>query len=275
MDSLVLSLGLGVGAAMVLFFILYRFTRLRAYQVSLTVLAAVLLVFIPVSIVFWPGADVFAIHLALYVITPYGLGIIMSQLENQKVRDSRQTGRPRIHWAPATIVGFFIVIATVNGILVTLAHQGMPSGMVGRLLPEPRSGAEQVTSFFPGTAAHISHKNQALAQKYMEQARIQAERGWQVRQGWLEAPRLDKDSIFQVKVTDRTGAPISRAQVMGEFMRPSDERLDQPFQMTEIGPGLYQAQLRFPAPGRWDLLLQVRQGENLHEQRAVTSVREG
>ncbi|ANB01423.1 FixH family protein [Ectothiorhodospira sp. BSL-9] len=274
MDPLVLTLGLGVLAGIILFFVLYRFTRLRAYQTSLTVLVFTMLVFIPISVVFWPGADVFAIHLAFYVITPYGLGIIMNQIEGQAGRGEK-VGRLQVHWAPATIIGFFLVIATVNGILVTVAHQGMPSNLVGRILPEPRSGAEHVTSFFPGTAAHISHKNQALAQEYMQQAKVQAERGWQVRQGWLEAPRLDEASTFQVKVTDREGEPVRRAQIVGEFMRPSDERMDQVFEMHEVGPGLYQTQLRFPAPGRWDLLLQVYRGEELHEQRGVTSVREG
>lgn len=276
MDSLVLSLSLGVGMAGLLFAVLYRFTQLRAYQVSVTVLVAVLLVYIPVSVVFWPGADVFAIHIALYVITPYGLGIIMAQLEAQKARGGQDAGRRfRLHWAPATIVGFFIVIATVNGILITVAHQGMPSNLVGRLLPEPRSGAQHVTSFFPGTAAHISHKNQALAQHYLEQARLQEERGWQVRQGWLQAPRQGQPAIFQVKLMDRDGLPIPRAEVSGEFMRPSDERLDQVFQMQEVGPGVYQAQLSFPAAGRWDLFLQVHRGDDYHEQRGRTSVREG
>jgi nitrogen fixation protein FixH/uncharacterized membrane protein len=274
MDPLVLTLSLGVLAGIVLFFVLYRFTRLRAYQTSLTVLVFTLLVFIPIAVVFWPGADVFAIHLAFYVITPYGLGIIMNQIEAQKGRGEK-SGRLRVHWAPAAIIGFFLVIATVNGILVTVAHQGMPSNLVGRILPEPRSGAEQVTSFFPGTAAHISHKNQALAQEYMQQAQVQAQRGWQVHQGWLGAPRLDHANTFQVRVTDRDGEPVTRARVVGEFLRPSDERMDQVFEMREVGPGLYQAQLRFPAPGRWDLLLQVYRGEDLHEQRGITSVREG
>ncbi|SIT68655.1 Nitrogen fixation protein FixH [Ectothiorhodosinus mongolicus] len=275
MDSLVLSLSSGVAAAALLFFVLYRFTQLRAYQVSVTVLVAVMLVYIPISIVFWQGADVFAIHFALYFITPYGLGMIMSQLESQKARGEKPGFRIRFHWAPATIIGFFMVIATVNGILLTVAHQGMPSNLVGRILPEPRSGGQEVTSFFPGFAAHISTRNQALAVTYLEQAQIQAERGWQVRQGWIEVPRRDEPAVFQVEVVDRYGDPVRGAYVSGEFMRPSDERRDQEFQMREVGPGVYQVELTLTMPGRWDLLLQVVRGSELHEMRSYTAVRQG
>jgi hypothetical protein len=42
--------------------------------------------------------------------------------------------------------------------------------------------------------------------------------------------------------------------------------------MAEIAPGTYQASLRLPAAGLWNLVMQLRRGDELHEIRASTSV---
>jgi nitrogen fixation protein FixH len=70
------------------------------------------------------------------------------------------------------------------------------------------------------------------------------------------------------------GRPISDAAIEGEFMRVSDFNLDQTFAMRPVGGGLYQAEVTLHAPGRWDLLFRVRNGEHTHEQQASTRVRE-
>lgn len=273
MDNLILTLGAGVGLCLLAFALIYRFTQLRSYQVSLAVIVAMLCVLVPLQIVFWQGVDVFAIHLALFIVTPYGLGIITAQWEAN--RGTPRRGGRWFHWAPATIVAFFLVVATVDAMIITLANNGMPSGLVGRILPEPRSGAEHVTSFFPGTVANDYFKKEPLFNQHLASLAEQEARGWEVRQGWLGTPVLGRETVFQVKVVDGEGRPLDGARVLGTFARPSDERLDQSVSLDAVAPGVYQAPLSLPMPGAWEVRLHVERDGDVHEQRGITSVREG
>ena len=271
MENLVVTLGVGVALITGLFFLIYRLTSLRGYQTAGLVFAITMLVFIPFSVLNWAGADVFAIHLALYVIVPYGLGIITTQQESEHGRKAKSG---RLHWAPMTILVFFGIVATVNAILLSVATHGMPSQFIGVLLPQPQSQATEVTSGFPGTVARISERKEALATGYFDSMREQRTVGWQVQQGWQSRPEVGEPAVFQVRVLDREGRPISDAAIEGEFMRVSDFNLDQVFAMRPVGGGLYQAEVTLDAPGRWDLLFRVRHGEHTHEQQASTRVRE-
>ncbi|TVP84450.1 MAG: nitrogen fixation protein FixH [Thioalkalivibrio sp.] len=274
MENLVVSLGGGVALIAVLFFLIYRFTSLRGYQTAAVVFVITMVVFIPYSILNWASADVFAIHLALYVIVPYGLGIITTQQESEGGKGAR---RGRLHWAPMIILAFFGVVATVNALMLSFATHGMPSHLVGVLLPEPQSQATEVTSGFPGTVARISERKEALAtgSSYIDVMRRQQGLGWEVRQGWLSRPEAGETAVFQVRVSDGDGRPITNAAIEGQFMRVSDFNLDQSFAMQPVGGGLYQVEVKLPAPGRWDLLFRVRNGEDTFEQQASTRVRAG
>lgn len=271
-ENLVFTLGGGVVLITLLFVLLYRFSRLRGYQTAGLVFAITLLIFIPLSVLTWAGADVFAIHLALYAIVPYGLGMITAQIEGQ-TQSKMRVGR--LHWFPMTLIVFFGIVATVNATLLTWATKGMPPALVGIFLPEPESRASVVTSGFPGTVARISERKEALAVSHMENMQNQRALGWQVQQGWRTRPETDHPAVFQVRVTDRDGYPITDAQIRGDFMRVSDFRMDQTFNMASVGGGLYETVVTLAAPGRWDLLLVIERGEDRFEQQASTRVREG
>jgi len=272
MSNLVVSLGLGSAALALLFALIYKFTRLRAYHASAVVVGVMLFVFIPASILTWQGADVFAIHLALYIIVPYGLGIIFTQKEAEAAQGGKAS-LGRLHWAPMVLVGFFTVIASVQAVLITLAHNGMPQQFIGSLLPEPENPAERVTSAFPGTVAGIQERDQALAIDRMTMLEQQRQLGWQVRQGWAEHPVQGESAVFRVEVRDAEDRPISNAEIEGSFMWLADERQDQAFRMEPVGDGLYEVELELPSPGRWDLRLLVEHDGHFVEQQARTRVR--
>ena len=73
----------------------------------------------------------------------------------------------------------------------------------------------------------------------------------------------------------RAGEPLTGATVTGRFLRPSGSALDVAFELAEREPGVYEAELKLPAAGAWNLVLQVRQGEELHEVSANTTVGDG
>ncbi|WP_026332811.1 FixH family protein [Thioalkalivibrio sp. ALE20] len=270
MSNLVITLGLGSAALALLFFLIYRFTRLRAYHAAAVVVAVMLFVFIPASILTWQGADVFAIHLALYVIVPYGLGIVFSQKEAEAAAGKAHVGR--LHWAPMVIVGFFTIIATVQAVLITLAHNGMPDRFIGTLLPEPDAPVERVTSAFPGLVDGFEDRDQALAVHRMSELEEQASRGWEIRQGWLGEPRKGQTETLRVEVRDAEGRPLEGAEVTGTFLWLADHRKDQPFAMRERGDGFYEVDVALPEAGRWDLRFFVERDGAQVEQQANTRV---
>lgn len=270
MDALVISLGLGTALIVAKFWLIYRFTSLKGYSTAALVIVLTMLWFIPWSVLNWGGADVLAIHLALYIIAPYGLGIITSQLE-ARARD----GKPRIgrlHWFPVTLVVFFGVIATVNAAMITFANNGLPQSLVGVLIPEPQSGASEVHSGFPGTVARITERKEALARTYIGRLELQETFGWTVRTGWMTRPAVGQPGRFRVEVVSADEGPLSDATVRGHFMYIASDRLDQHFEMTPLGDGVFVADLALDGPGRWDLLLQIEHGDRLYEREGYTIV---
>lgn len=262
MDVLV-TVPLGVAAQLLLFLVLRRSFSMAAAQAALIVGLLGLALYVPYAILVWPGADVVAMHVAIYLVTAYALGLIAGH---------RQAAGPGgFHWGPTIIVAFFVVLVLFNSVLVVVATRGLPEPLARVLFPQS-GGQGQVSSAFPGVVSNDLQKKEALYNAYLEQVGRQQARGWQVRKGWLEPARAGQPAVFQVQVMDRAGAPLRGAQVAGRFLRPADTRLDRDFQLTEVSPGVYQSILVLSAPGAWDLLLGIQLGEDRHEVRATTTV---
>ena len=265
MDStaILISIGLGIAAELLLYLALRRVGRMTARSAGVLVALAVLLVYIPYAMLAWPGADVFAIHLALYLIVAYMLAIIGHR---------QGDGKKGWHWAPALIIAFFALVVGMNVVFLGVADKGI-TGIFAQLLPEPRSG-EVADSRFPGTVAHDYQKKEALYNAYLQQVEEQHQRGWQVQKGWEAQPVVDQPAVFLVRVQDAAGQPVEGATVSGRFLRTSNSAYDRAFEMTEVVPGSYRLETRLPLPGLWQLVLEVRRGEELHEIRALTSVQD-
>ena len=132
MFSLVTTLIGGIFVIIVLFWLLHRFSRLNGKAVAMWMAFLVIGIVIPYSIMFWPGADVFAIHLAIYLMTVYILGIVSSQREGSVNRGW--------HWGPFAIAGFFLVVVSVDSVLITLASKGLDKDFTQLWMPKPDRG---------------------------------------------------------------------------------------------------------------------------------------
>ncbi|MDQ7015023.1 MAG: FixH family protein [Gammaproteobacteria bacterium] len=269
-DDLVGSLATGLSAIGVLYFILYRFTALRASQVSLLLILLVFAIYIPYAIFNWPGGDVFSIHLALFVTLPYGSGIIVSSREKYLATFGKDQKKQWFHWGPALIIAFFGGVVALNAVFVTLAHHGLESAVAKALLPESKGNT--VTSFFPGVVSHDFHEKESQFNVYMQEHKQQTKQGWQVKKGWLFEPMAGISNSFQVGISDRDNVAISAAEVIVRFYRPSDQRLDQKFILPETEKGIYRSAIKLDQPGTWRVVIHIKQGEKLHEIRAMTSL---
>lgn len=256
--SMLALMGGGVAAQLLVFLLLHRVFGLDGKAAGLAVALLAMLIYVPWAILTWPGADVFAIHLAIFLTLAYALGMVGSRV-----------GRGW-HWAPALIVAFFVLVIVTNVVFLGVAEQGI-TGLFGRLLPEPE-GTRVVDSRFPGTVSHDFQEKEAQYNAYLRQVEAQRARGWQVRKGWLYKPVAGQAATFVVTVADREGRPLTDAEVGGRFLRPSSSRDDFGFSMSQIAPGEYRTALTMPLHGLWDLVLHVRQDGKLHEVRANTSV---
>lgn len=261
MMDLLLGLGIGAGLIVLIHLSLIHFANVSAKWAAMATALVTVGLYVPYGILRWPGGDVFALYLAVYLLTSLGCGLVLN---------ARASGRG-LHWGPAAIGGFFIVVVVLGAAFVVVAERGLPPVLERWLLPAA-DGKREVTSMFPGVISHDFQKKEALYNEYLQQVERQRQRGWQIQKGWLTEPVAGEPAVFRVAARTRAGEPLANATVTGQFLRPSSSALDVAFELTERESGVYEAALKLPAAGVWNLVLQVRQGDELHEIRANTQV---
>jgi nitrogen fixation protein FixH len=256
--------GIGVILIPIIFLLLRRRFPGAGRQIAFILGVLALAAYAPFAIVRWPGIDVVAMVVAVLVMTAFILGLISPprHAPSQKMT---------FHAGPATIIAFFAVIILLNSIFLTIATNGLSTDAARQLLPEPQGGPV-ATSFFPGTVAHDFQEKYEQFRAYDEAREAQAERGWQVRRGWLGEPVVDEQTPFRVEILDDRGEPLVGADVEASFMRPASASLDFDVILAEIEPGIYQAMVRPTRPGRWDVLVDIRRGDLTHQIKGDTDV---
>lgn len=268
MTDILFSLLGGVALISIVFLLVHRFSQLNGKATALLVALLAIGIYVPISILQWPGGDVFAIHIAIYLVTVYVLGIIGSQRDAQRVG-----GGKAFHWGPASIVVFFLLIMAADSVFIMLAQRGVDNKLAQWLLPKPETGGK-VTSHFPGTVSRDFREKEGEYNAYLERMAAQQERDWQIKKGWETTPVAGKTAIFILSVADKTGQPVAGALVEGKFLRPGNINLDVPIVLTEGEPGTYRTSLALPQPGNWKLMLVIRKDEIVHELSGTTTVAE-
>lgn len=267
MGELFYSLVGGIIVIALVFLLLKRVSRLSGKSTALVMALIVTGLYVPYSILFWKGGDVFAIHIAMYLVTVYVLGIIVS------ARDSNKDGKGKaFHWAPALIILFFMVVIGVDSVFITLAQKGVSPQLAEWILPKSET-SEQVSSYFQGTVKHNYHQKKGQYDAYISQMEAQKKRGWIIKKGWVEDPVVNQPAIFKVSVFDKNNKPIEQARVEGIFMRPGNTKKDLPFRMKEAGNGNYQVSTTLSEPGQWRLILNIYKDNFVHEVKAKTTIK--
>lgn len=259
----------GIVLQVVLFIALRWLTGLGAKSAATVIGLLALGIYVPYAILFWPGGDVVAMHIALFSVTAYALGLIVSNREARLKHEGGSEGW--FHWGPAIIIGFFVALVLFDTFFVVVSQRGLPEPIANWLLPKQTSG-DEVSTVFPGVASRDYQEQQSHFNRYLDQLHEQQKRGWRVSKGWIGPAVVDQSSTFQVMVTDRDENPISGARVAGTFQRLSDTTMDQSFVLEETAPGVYRGEFVLPATGRWELDMTIRKGEAVHHVRARTTI---
>jgi len=87
--------------------------------------------------------------------------------------------------------------------------------------------------------------------------------GWDMQ---LQMPKLikavDQPVVCRFRVHDKDGQPVTPDAVTFYAYRPADANQDFSAPMQQVEPGVYQAEIRFPLKGAWDILVSAKQGQD-------------
>jgi nitrogen fixation protein FixH len=258
---MIVTLTSGVILITTIFYILKWFSKIPSNVIGAIVAVITLVVFMPLAIIFWPGGDVFAIHLAIYMITVYGLAIVSSQRE-------KNSG---VHWAPVSIISFFVVLVLVDSFFVTIADKGLSSQVADFVLPKSDDNSK-ATYNYPGKVVHDYYQKENLYNDYLKNIEARQRNEWKIKKGWLTLPVINQDAVFQLQINDKNDKAVTDADITGKFIRFSNSRLDTDFIMKHSKNGTYQVTLRLPEPGRWGLVLKINHASTIYEIEGTTTV---
>ncbi len=217
-------------------FILFRKLSLSSFWSA--IFAGILPFFIYLYLVKenWPAGDVLTIHFAVYLANA-GVLMVFGDLKDKK---------QRLHWAPKLLVGFFIFLAILNAVLLSIASHGIPAWISSSVLPSPSQG--KVHTGFPGTIPH--EKNKSYAQK-LESFAQQKQLAWDIKVEGLNQLKQHQANTIKVRLLDKQQQPVSGAQVSLSMMRLANSGDDLNLKLKETGNGQYQAELTLDHEGRW------------------------
>ncbi|NOY66067.1 MAG: hypothetical protein GXP13_01485 [Gammaproteobacteria bacterium] len=273
MTEMIVTIPTGILIILILYLFFYRVTPLNAKQSGFIIGMLSLAFYAPVALIYWPGTDVLALNITVFFMTAYILGMFFNHREKVKESEGKDVPVKWFHWAPAIIVGFFTVVLIVDSVFVTLSKEGLPKGLQQLIVPD-RMDSDKVSTLFPGVMHNNYHKKESRYNVYLRQIELIESRGWKVRKGWLiSAPAAGEERIFQIIVEDAAGKIIKGFTMSGRFMRAADSSDDVDFKLNEVKPGIYQAKMILPAPGVWNLNIDMIYGDEQFELHASTQIK--
>lgn len=220
-----------------------------------TVLRALLASCIPLLIYFlsivgrWPGLDVVAIHISVFL----AAGLVLYILTQQRLR-----APGRMHWVPKLLIAFFTGLAIINGLLLYIATQGLPEPVARWWLG---SEGNRVYSGFSGVVPHHQDAAKAVSSA-LTQSHDEMQLGWKVEVEGLD-PAPGPEQAVVVRVRDRTGLPLGQLRAEIVVLRPGAPRPHATVLLEAAGSGVYVGNLGLPERGRWIVELQLRQGDKV------------
>lgn len=250
MTDTLITLSGGLVAVLVLYALGGRVPALPPMLRALLAGLLPLLVYFVLIVGRWPGLDVAAIHISVFL----AAGLVLHAISQFRHRGGR-----RLHWVPKLLIAFFLGLVVLNGTLLYIATQGLPEP-IGRWWLGGDGGT--VHSGFSGVVQHGQQAAKAVSSE-LSQTHRESLTGWQVDVSGLGGDA--KARLIQVRVRDHAGLPVDRVEGQLHLLRPGAAQPALTLKLEARAPGVYEGVLEMPAEGRWvaDLRL-LRDGAQQH-----------
>lgn len=245
--STLFTLFSGLAAVIVLYWAGGLFRSLPPVLRALLASCVPLLVYFLSIVGRWPGLDVVAIHISVFL----AAGLVLHILTLQR---RRSTGG--LHWVPKLLIGFFAGLVVINATLLYIATRGLPEPVARWWLG---SEGNKVYSGFSGVVPHHQDAAKAVSSA-LTQAHDEMQLGWQVEVDGLQAV-LGEVQTLQVRAKDRTGLPLSQLQAEILLLRPGASAAHARLPLRAAAAGVYVGDLTLPEKGRWIVELRLSQGD--------------
>lgn len=226
-------------AAVFVLFALGGFVR-RLPLVLRAVLAGLipLLAYFGLTVGRWPGLDVVAIHISVFLAAALVL-FALTQF--------RRRGAGRMHWVPKLLTAFFVGLVVINATLLYIATKGLPEPLARWWLGSKGDG-KPVYSGFSGVVPHDRGAAKGVSSELSELHR-ESQLGWEVAVSGLDGEGRTRP--VKVRVKDRTGLAVERLDAELRLLRPGATVPTATLPLVSAEPGVYIAALVLPAGGRW------------------------
>lgn len=132
------------------------------------------------------------------------------------------------NWIPWIFIGGFGIVLIVNAVLVTLA-----------------------LTTFSGVETRHAYKTGLAYNTVLEADAAQAARGWDVAVVYIS--QEDALGRMELSIRDGAGRGIEGLDVLAQLRRPTHTAEDHDVILQSMGGGVYEAQLRLPFAGQWDV----------------------
>lgn len=138
-------------------------------------------------------------------------------------------------WIPYYFVAFFVVLAILDGIFVTIA-----------------------VSTHTGVVTDNAYQKGLGYNKTIEQYEQQQQLGWQ---GKVEFNR----PMLAFSLKDKDGKAINGAEVVAYFTRPSKAGYDFSAPLKYSSQGVYSDEIKFPLEGLWEVRIEAKWNEQQYQ----------
>jgi len=203
----------------------------------------------------WPGGDVVAMHLALYVAT----AIMLTLTGDRKAGEPQQ----RMHWIPKIIVGFFLTLALLMAAFVSISINGLPPSVAQWFMPNV--GGKPIYTAFSGEVPHDEAAAKVVGQ-YMKKSERQRQLGWRIEVAGLDQLKLGQAREVTVSASDSAQQPLEGAAVTLTIKRPGDGADKGTLaKLSPSAPGRYRALVGMDRPGLWVAVLLIERGQDKFE----------
>lgn len=137
--------------------------------------------------------------------------------------NEQAASKPIDKWIPWMFVLFFVVIAVLDGIFVTLAVRT-----------------------HTGTVSDRAYEDGLAYNDTLDRAEKMAALGWSADIA------LDGGALV-LTLKDKDGAPLDGAEAVAKLTRPVQDGIDFETVLQGVGSGVYRAPVSFPLPGQWQV----------------------